>query len=70
MNTETSNKNVTVAHLKKALERAKEEHDKSLKALSTGSSGETATDAEIDAKLNDVFGTKNDPGGENEGSGE
>ncbi len=43
-----NNKFVTITHLKKSLERVKAENDSGV---------ETATDAEIDAMLNEVFGT-------------
>ena len=62
----TNNKNVTVAHLKKSLERAKAESDKALSSITPGS-GETATDEEIDAMLNEVFGTSD---GSDDGTGD
>lgn len=53
MATETSSKNVTIAHLKKSLTRAKTESEKAISAIG---GVETATDAEIDEMLNEVFG--------------
>ena len=58
MATETNNKNVTVSQLKKSLARSKAESDKAISTAVSGiGGGETATDAEVDAMLNEVFGT-------------
>lgn len=65
----TNNKNVTLDQLKKSLSRSKTESDKAIAAAvseitpGTGTGGETATDAEVDAMLDEVFGTS-DQGGE------
>jgi len=67
MATETNinNKNVTVSQLKKSLTRAKTESDSAISTAISGVSGsETATDAEIDAMLNEVFGTGSSDGQE------
>lgn len=69
----TNNKNVTLDQLKKSLSRSKTENDKAIAAAITGSGsgtgGETATDAEVDAMLDEVFGpSEKEP--ENGGGGE
>lgn len=50
----TNNKKVTLDQMKKAFARSKSETDK---AISASGSGEVATDAEVDAMLDEVFGT-------------
>lgn len=68
----TNNKNVTVSQLKKSLTRAKAESDKAIENAAIGG-GTTATDAEIDEMLNEVFGADagtTDPGGEENAEGE
>lgn len=63
--TNTNNKNVTVSQLKKSLTRAKAESDSAISTAISGiSGGETATDAEIDAMLDEVFGTGSNDGQE------
>ena len=64
MPTETNNKNVTLDQLKKSLTRAKAESDKAISAINP-SGGQNATDEEVDAMLNEVFGTSD--GGETDG---
>ena len=49
-----NNKKVTLDQMKKALARSKAETDK---AISASGGGEVATDAEVDAMLDEVFGT-------------
>lgn len=68
MPTETNNKNVTVDQLKKSLTRAKQESDKAIGAITT-TGGETATDAEIDAMLDEVFGASGGTGEDTSGTG-
>lgn len=65
MPTENNNKNVTVSQLKKALTRSKAESDKAIAdAAINGGGSETATDAEVDAMLDEVFGSsETDPSG-------
>lgn len=53
MAAETNTKKVTVDQLKKALTRAKTDTET---AISKIDGGETATDEEVDAMLNEVFG--------------
>lgn len=55
MATETNSKNVTVAQLKKSLTRAKADTAKAIDTAAIGG-GTTATDAEVDAMLDEVFG--------------
>ena len=58
----TTNKKVTLEQMKKACARSKAETDKAISA--SGGSGEVATDAEVDAMLDEVFGTGiTDPAG-------
>ena len=67
MATETNNKNVTVSQLKKSLARSKAESDKAITAAVSGiGGGETATDAEVDAMLDAVFGTSTETPGNTE----
>lgn len=54
MATENTNKKVTLDQMKKALARSKSETEK---AISASGGGEVATDAEVDAMLNEVFGS-------------
>ena len=49
-----NNKKVTLDQMKKAIARSKAETDK---AISASGGGEVATDAEVDAMLDEVFGT-------------
>ena len=57
----TNNKKVTLDQMKKAFARSKSETEK---AISASGSGEVATDAEVDAMLDEVFGTGiTDPAG-------
>ena len=49
-----NNKKVTLDQMKKALARSKAETDK---AISASGGGEVATDAEVDAMLDEVLGT-------------
>lgn len=61
MATENTNKKVTLDQMKKALARSKSETEK---AISASGGGEVATDAEVDAMLDEVFGTGiTDPAG-------
>lgn len=56
--TNTNDKKVTVSQLKKSLARSKAESDKAITAAVSGIGGsETATDEEVDAMLDEVFGT-------------
>ena len=59
----TNNKKVTLDQMKKAFARSKSETDK---AISASGSGEVATDAEVDAMLDEVFGAESEttPGSE------
>ncbi len=68
----TNNKNVTLDQLKKSLSRSKAENDKAIAAAVSGTggpSGETATDAEVDAMLDEVFGPS-DKGNDDQNPGD
>jgi len=65
--TTTNEKKVTVSQLKKSLTRSKSASDKAIAAAVSGiGGGETATDAEVDAMLDEVFGAESEttPGSE------
>lgn len=66
MATENNNKNVTVSQLQKSLTRAKTESDKAIAAAAING-GATATDAEVDAMLDEVFGPSENAPDEGEG---